>query len=66
MAKKNRNDKVMMIPEGESRDNFSHCFFHPKSTNMLREGKKLRMRKYHPEKQEHVWYIETRMPPHSK
>jgi hypothetical protein len=65
MAKKNRNDKVMMIPEGETRDKFSYCFFHKKSTAMLREGKKLRMRKYHPGKETHVWFVETRMPPHS-
>lgn len=65
MAKR-RNDKVWMIPEGETRDSVSYHFVHPKSVNAQREGKKLRMRKYHPGKRQHVWFVETRMPPHSK
>lgn len=67
MAKsKNRNDKVWMIPEDEDRKSASFHFVHPKSTRAQREGKKLRMRKYHPGKREHVWFIESRMPPHSR
>ena len=66
MAKSNKNDKVWMIPEGENRNNVSFHFVHPKSTSAQREGKKLRMRKYHPRKQQHVWFVESRMPPHSK
>ena len=55
MAKrKNRNDKVWMIPEGEQRDNASFHFVHPKTLNQIRNGVKLRMRKYC--KREHVWF----------
>lgn len=64
--KKNRNDKVWMIPEGEQRDNASFHFVHPKTLNQIRNGVKLRMRKYHPGKREHVWFKEAKMPPHSK
>jgi large subunit ribosomal protein L33 len=55
-----------MIPEGEQRSNASFHFVARKSLSMLREGKKLRLRKYHPGQQKHVWFIEAKMPPHSK
>jgi len=45
--KKNRNNKAWMIPEGESRSSASHHFVHPKTLSQLRDGKILRMRKYH-------------------
>lgn len=65
MAKK-ALDKVWMIPEGEKRDSVSYHFVHAKTVSMQREGKKLRMKKYHPVLRKHVWFIESRMPPHSK
>jgi len=55
-----------MIPEGETRDNHTYSFVYPKTNSFIRKGEKLRMRKYHPGKREHVWFVETRMPPHSK
>jgi len=64
--KKNRNNKAWMIPEDESRSSASHHFVHPKTLSQLRDGKKLRMRKYHPGLREHVWFVEAKMPPHSK
>jgi len=64
MAKKRATDKVLMIPEGESRDSLSHSFVQPKSNNMQRAGGKFRMRKYHPGLRQHVWYVEARMPQH--
>lgn len=65
MAKK-ALDKVWMIPEGEKRDSASYHFVHSKTVSMQREGKKLRMKKYYPVLRKHVWFIESRMPPHSK
>ena len=64
-AKKNKDSKAWMIPEGEKRENATYHFVARKSISMIREGKKLRMRKYHPVKKEHVWYVETKMPSHS-
>ena len=64
--KKNKDSKAWMSPEGEERKSASHHFVARKSISMIREGKKLRMRKYHPGKKEHVWFVETKMPPHSK
>ena len=67
MAKIDRkNNKVWMIPEDEDRKSASFHFVHPKTRSEIREGKKLRMRKYHPGRRQHVWFVETRMPPHSK
>lgn len=67
MAGKKRSiDKVWMIPEGESRDSVSFHFVHAKTASLIRDSRKLRMRKYHPGKRTHVWFVESRMPPHSK
>ncbi len=64
--KKNKDSKAWMIPEGEKRSNATFHFVARKSLSMLREGKKLRMRKYHPGLKQHVWFVESKMPPHSK
>ena len=64
-AKKNKDSKAHMIPEGEKRDNATYHFLARKSISMIREGKKLRMRKYHPKLKQHVWFVETKMPSHS-
>jgi len=65
-GKKNRLNKVWMIPEGEKRDSASYHFVHDKTLSQLRNAQKLRMRKYHPKLRQHVWFIESKMPPHSK
>jgi len=64
-AKKNKDSKAHMIPEGEKRENATYHFLARKSISMIREGKKLRMRKYHPRLKKHVWFVETKMPSHS-
>ena len=64
-AKKNKDSKAHMIPEGEKRENPTYHFLARKSISMIREGKKLRMRKYHPKLKQHVWFVETKMPSHS-
>jgi|TARA_B100001057_G_scaffold453889_1_gene499120 hypothetical protein len=64
-AKKNKDSKAHMIPEGEKRENATYHFLARKSISMIREGKKLRMRKYHPKLKQHVWFVETKMPSHS-
>ena len=55
-----------MIPEDETRNTATFHFVARKSLSMIRDGKKLRMRKYHPGRRQHVWFEETKMPPHSK
>lgn len=65
-GKKNKDSKAWMVPEDESRDTATFHFVARKSLSMIRDGKKLRMRKYHPGRKQHVWFKETKMPPHSK
>ena len=55
-----------MIPEGEKRENASYHFIAHKTLAMIREGKKLKMKKYHPKLKKHVWFVETKMPSHNK
>lgn len=64
--KKNKDSKAWMIPEDEKRSNATFHFVAAKTLSMIREGKKLRMRKYHPGRKQHVWFVESKMPPHSK
>ena len=46
MSKKsNKNNKVLMIPEGETRDTASYHFVHAKTAKQLREARKLRFKK---------------------
>jgi len=65
-AKKNKDSKAWMVPEGETRANASFHFVARKSTSMIRDGKKLKLRKYYPGLRKHVWFVETKMPPHNK
>lgn len=65
-VKKNKDSKAWMIPEGETRDSASYHFVAHKTISMIREGKKIRVKKYHPGLRKHVWFIETKMPSHNK
>jgi large subunit ribosomal protein L33 len=66
MAGRNKSVLVWMIPEGEKRSSASFHFTHFKTKSKIRKNEKLRMRKYHPGKREHVWFVEAKMPPHAK
>lgn len=65
MAKKTTR-LIMMIPEGESRDSHTYHFMKNKPKKMQQEGRTFRMRKWNPAKRKREWFVETRMPPHSK
>jgi len=65
-AKKNKDSKAWMIPEGEKRESASHHYVAHKTLSMIREGKKIRVKKYHPKLKKHVWFIESKMPSHNK
>ena len=65
-AKKNKDSKAWMIPEGETRENATYHFLAHKTVSMIREAKKIRVKKYHPKLRKHVWFIETKMPSHNK
>ena len=63
MAKKNRNDKVWMIPEGEQRANASYHFVHPKTMNQIGIGENLLRKKNNQGKGRQVGLINSRIPP---
>ena len=53
-----------MVPEGE-RKSYKYSFTVSKSATMARAGKKLRMHKYDPTKQKHIWFEERKVPSHN-
>ena len=59
-----KNQTVLMVPEGE-RKSYKYSFTVKKSIKMQRENKKLRMRKYDPSKQKHIWFEERKVPSHN-
>ena len=59
-----KNQIVLMVPEGE-RKSYKYSFTVKKSIKMQRENKKLRMRKYDPSKQKHIWFEERKVPSHN-
>ena len=59
-----KNQIILMVPEGE-RKSYKYSFTVKKSVKMQRENKKLRMRKYDPSKQKHVWFEERKVPSHN-
>jgi large subunit ribosomal protein L33 len=66
MAKKGRKQIVNMIPESESRKRHSYCYSVYKTSSLISGQKKLRLKKYNPAKQVHEWFIEAKLPPHTK
>ena len=65
MAKRNKQI-VNMIPESESRQSHSYCYSVYKTAKLISEQKKLRFKKYNPVKRVHEWFIEAKLPRHTK
>lgn len=57
---------VNMIPESETRNSYSYCYSVYKTSRMFSEQKKLRLKKYNPVKQQHEWFVESKLPRHTK
>ena len=67
MAKKDkRRSIVYMIPQGETRDNHTYHYTAVKTKRLTIENIKLKLKKYNPVKQKHQWFVEAKLPPHSK
>ena len=67
MAKKDkRQSKVYLIPEGETRDSHTYHYTAIKTKRLTSENQKLKLKKYNPVKRKHEWFIEAKLPPHSK
>ena len=63
---KTKKQIVNMIPESETRNSHSYCYSVYKTSRMLSEQKKLRLKKYNPVKRQHEWFIESKLPRHTK
>jgi large subunit ribosomal protein L33 len=53
-------------PEGETRDKHTYHYMGVKTASMISNQKKLRVRKYHPIRQRHEWFVEVKLPRHTK
>ena len=53
-----------MVPESNPDSKF--IYYAKKPTKGEKRGIKLRQRKYDPILKKHVWFVEKKMPPHSK
>ena len=63
MAKKS-TVKVRLVPEEKSDSKF--YYYAKKPTSGLKAKDKLRMKKYNPATKKHEWFVEKKLPPHSK
>ena len=63
MAKKS-TVKVRLVPEEKTDSKF--YYYAKKPTAGLKAKDKLRLKKYNPATQKHEWFVEKKLPPHSK
>lgn len=63
MAKKS-SIKVRLVPE--SKPDSSHFYYAKKPTAGDKAKDKLKMKKYNPATRKHEWFVEKKLPPHSK
>ncbi len=67
MAKSKKGKRlVYLIPETESRNSHTHHYMAYKTSSMISNNKKLRMKKFNPAKNKHEWFVESKLPKHTK
>ena len=64
--KKKKQSKVYLIPEGETRDHHTYHYTAIKTKNLTVSNTKLKLKNYNPVKRKHEWFVEAKLPPHSK
>ena len=62
----NKQQKVYLIPEGETRDSHTYHYTVVKTKKFIQEIEKLKIKKFNPVKRKHEWFVEAKLPPHSK
>ena len=62
----NKQQKVYLIPEGETRDSHTYHYTVVKTKKFIQENEKLKIKKFNPVKRKHEWFVEAKLPPHSK
>ena len=63
MAKKS-SVKVRLVPE--EKPDSKHFYYAKKPTAGEKAKEKLKMKKYNPATRKHEWFVEKKLPPHSK
>lgn len=66
MAVSKRKNILYLIPEGQTRDNHSYHYTFVKTKRLMSEGKKMRVKKYNPVTRQREWFVECKLPSHSK
>jgi large subunit ribosomal protein L33 len=63
---KGRKLIVYLIPECENRSSHTHHYTTYKTSTMIRDHKKIRVKKFNPVKNKHEWFVEAKLPKHTK
>jgi len=63
MAKKS-HVKVRLVPEDKPNSPFNYYVKKPTAGDKAKD--KLKMKKYNPSTRNHEWFVEKKLPPHSK
>ena len=58
--------KVRLVPEDSKMKDHGFYYYAMKPGKGEKQNQKLRMRKYDPITQKHIWWVEKKLPPHSK
>tara|TARA_Y100001938_G_C7812177_1_gene292454 strand:+ start:16 stop:231 length:216 start_codon:yes stop_codon:yes gene_type:complete len=58
--------KVMMVPEDSKMKDHAYFYYAKKPTKGEKKNIKLKQRKYDPVTRKHIWWVEKKLPPHSK
>ena len=64
MAKKSSYVLKQMVPEENPKTGTKYIVIKP--TKGLKASEKLRLKKFDPVQKKHIWFVEKKMPPHSK
>jgi|TARA_Y100000592_G_scaffold80531_1_gene127282 large subunit ribosomal protein L33 len=58
--------KVRLVPEDSKMKDHAFYYYAMKPTKGEKKNDKLRLRKFDPVTQKHIWWVEKKLPPHSK
>ena len=58
--------KVRLVPEDSKMKDHGYYYYAMKPTKGEKKNQKLRVRKYDPITRKHIWWVEKKLPPHSK
>ncbi len=55
-----KQQKVYLIPEGETRDHHTYHYTAIKTRKFILENKKMKLKKFNPVKRVHEWFVEAK------